>query len=94
MSILDEKRYADNMTRKEIADALKNGHPLVPGFLVADAAKQMEENDALVKALEQQAGLPQPGQTISDKLEAYLRNPNAAQQQRWTARDGWSHAWT
>ena len=85
MSILDAQRYAENMTRTEIADALKNGHPLVPGFLVADAAKQMEENDALVKVLEQQAGLPQPGQTISDKLEAYLREPiserRVAQQQ-------------
>jgi len=82
MGILDERRYADSMTRKEIADALKNGHPLIPGFLVADAAKQMQENDALLKVLEQQAGLPQPGQSVTDKLETYLRNPNAAQQQR------------
>ena len=82
MGILDERRYADSMTRKEIADALKNGHPLIPGFLVADAAKQMQDNDALLKVLEQQANLPQPGQSITDKLEAYLRNPNAAQQQR------------
>ena len=51
MGILDEKRYADNMTRREVADALKNGHPLIAGYLVADAAKQMQENDALLKVL-------------------------------------------
>jgi len=82
MGILDEKRYADNMTRTEVADALKNGHPLIAGYLVADAAKQMQENDALLKVLEQQSGISQPGQSITDKLETYLRNPNAAQQQK------------
>jgi len=82
MGILDEKRYADNMTRREVADALKNGHPLIAGYLVADAAKQMQENDALLKVLEQQSGMSQPGQSITDKLEAYLRNPDAAEQQK------------
>ena len=81
MSILDSQRYVENMTRKEIADALKKGHPLVPGFLLADRAKQLQQNDALLKVLEEQAGLPAPGTSIVDKLEAYLRNPNPAQQQ-------------
>ena len=82
MGLLDEKRYADNMTRSEVADALKNGHPLVASYLVADAAKQMQENDALLKVLEQQSGISEPGQSITDKLETYLRKPDAAQQQR------------
>lgn len=82
MGLLDEKRYADNMTRSEVADALKNGHPLVASYLVADAAKQMQENDALLKVLEQQSGISEPSQSITDKLETYLRNPDAAQQQR------------
>ena len=69
MGILDEKRLADSLTRTEIADALKNGHPLIAGYLVADAAQQMQENDALLKVLEQQSGISQPGQSITDKLE-------------------------
>tara|TARA_R110001583_G_scaffold43168_5_gene137212 strand:- start:133 stop:1767 length:1635 start_codon:yes stop_codon:yes gene_type:complete len=81
MSILDSQRYVETMTRKEIADALKNGHPLVPGFLLADRAKQLQQNEALLKVLEQQAGLPAPGTSIIDKLEAYLRNPNPAERQ-------------
>ena len=81
MSILDSQRYVETMTRKEIADALKNGHPLVPGFLLADRAKQLQQNEALLKILEEQAGLPAPGTSIVDKLEAYLRNPNPAERQ-------------
>jgi hypothetical protein len=73
MGILDEKRYADNMTREEIAHALKHGHPLVADYLVADAGKQMQENDALVRILEQQAGVS--GESITDKLAAYLDKP-------------------
>ena len=52
MGILDEKRLADSLTRTEIADALKNGHPLIAGYLVADAGERMKQNDALVKVLE------------------------------------------
>jgi len=73
MGILDEKRYADNMTREEIAHALKHGHPLVADYLVADAGKQMQENDALVRILEQQAGVSR--ESITDKLAAYLDKP-------------------
>jgi len=81
MSILDAVRYAELLTRKEVSEGLEKGHPLIPGFVLADRAKQIQQTDAIVQALEQQAGLKPPGQTIVDELEAYLRNPNPAQQQ-------------
>ena len=73
MSILDAQRYVESMTRKEIADALKKGgHPLVPGFVLADRAEQLKKNDAAVKKLEQIAGIPAPNQDIGSKLAQYL----------------------
>ena len=81
MSILDERRYVDSMTRKEVQEGLKKGHPLVPGYMLGVRAKEFEINDALLKVLEQQAGLPHPGTSIVDKLEAYLRNPDPAERQ-------------
>ena len=81
MSILDAQRYAESMTRKEVADALKKGHPLVPGFLLADRAKQFQQNEALLKVLEEKANLPQPGQTITDKLQTYLQNSLSQERQ-------------
>ena len=81
MSILDAVRYAELLTRKEVKEGLEKGHPLIPGFVLADRAKQIQQTDAIVQALEQQAGLKPPGQTIVDELEAYLRNPNPPPQQ-------------
>ena len=78
MSILDERRYVDSMTRKEVQEGLKKGHPLVPGYMLGVRAKEFQLNDELLKVLEDQAGLPHPGTTIIDKLEEYLRNPDMA----------------
>ena len=73
MSILDAQRYVESMTRKEIADALKKGgHPLVPGFVLADRAEQLKKNDAAVKKMEEMAGIPAPNQDIGSKLAQYL----------------------
>ena len=75
MSILDAQRYVENLTRKEVADALKKGHPLVPQFLLADRAKQFQENDELLKVLmEQDKGPNLPGgmRSITDNLRDYL----------------------
>ena len=79
MSVLDAIRYADLLTRWEVKEGLEKGHPLIPGFVLQNRAKQFQQSDAMVQALEQQAGLKPPGQTINDELIAYLKNPEMAQ---------------
>ena len=83
MSILDAQRYVESMTRKEIADALKKGgHPLVPGFVLADRAEQLKKNDAAVKKMEEMAGIPAPNQDIGSKLAQYLEANMRAEEEK------------
>ena len=82
MSILDAQRYAESMTRKELADVLKKGyHPLIPVHVVAARAEDLKKLDEAQKKLEQIAGIPEPGQDIASKLAQYLESQPGRQEQ-------------
>jgi hypothetical protein len=82
MSILDAQRYAESMTRKELADVLKKGyHPLIPIHVVAAQAEDLKKSDEAVKKLEQVMGIPEPGQDIASKLAQYLESNPGRQEQ-------------
>jgi len=82
MSILDAQRYAESMTRKELADVLKKGyHPLIPIHVVAAQAEDLKKSDEAVKKLEQAMGIPEPGQDIASKLAQYLESNPGRQEQ-------------
>ena len=71
-SISEQKAYIESLSRKEVEDGLRKGHPIISTFLFADRAKRMQQNDEAIAALEKAAGIPEPGQDIATKLADYL----------------------
>ncbi len=71
-SISEQKAYVESLSRKEVEDGLRKGHPIIAQYLFADRAKRMQQNDEAIAALEKAAGIPEPGQDIATKLADYL----------------------
>jgi len=71
-SISQQKAYVESLSRKEVEDGLRKGHPIIAQYLFADRAKRMQQNDTAIEALEKAAGIPEPGQDIATKLADYL----------------------